>query len=69
MLKITSIIPFWNQLIKTVPLTPILQEKKFEKNILSQGGPFRPKNPKMPLWGAQNAFLGPKKITTAFLTS
>jgi hypothetical protein len=50
-------------------LTPILQEKKCETNILSQGGPFRPKNSKMPLWWAKNAFLGPKKITTAFLTS
>jgi|ETNmetMinimDraft_26_1059896.scaffolds.fasta_scaffold33742_1 hypothetical protein len=38
MLKITSIIPFWNQLIKTVPLTPILEEQNFEKKYFVTGG-------------------------------
>ena len=33
------IIHFWNQLIKTVQMTPILPRKNFLKKIISQGGP------------------------------
>ena len=39
-MKNACIIPFWNQLIKPIQMTPILQRKNFQEKYFSQGGPF-----------------------------
>ena len=52
-----GIIHFWNQLVKTLQMTPILQKKTSENFFHHRGDPYCPKNLKRPCGGIKNNFF------------